>query len=149
MSLIDLTHIKSGDHLAIRQKYGVSDATHRLLVVERTTAEQVVCRDADGEAGEWRFLKSTGKQIGEQYRYAEIATPELVAEVRKAQATQARLRAARLSLDDLEGKHLHQLKLSVEQVEALAKAWTDIKAMGTAAVTAADSQNSTTCGQPL
>lgn len=39
--------------------------------------------------------------------------------------------AARAKLNDLEGKHLHQLKLTLEQTEALAAAWTEIKAMKT------------------
>lgn len=147
MRPISLVDVKHGDQLAIRQKFGASDVTHRLLVVERTTAEQVVCRDAGGQAGEWRFLKSTGKQLGEQYRYAEIATPELIASLQE-QADTARRRSIAFGVAyEITSRALHELTLP--QIEALAKAWTDIKAMGAAAVNVDDLQVSAGCDQQL
>lgn len=149
MSCVSLAHVKDGDYLALRNKFGTSDVTHRLLVVERTTASQVICRDAHGQCGErrFRFLKSNGKQLGEQYRYAEIATPELIASLQD-QADTARRRYIAFGIaNQITSKALHELTLP--QIEALAKAWTDIKAMGTATADAAESQAPSPCGQPI
>lgn len=131
MRQVDLSHIKVGDKLALseRNRWQEHAPTHRLLIVERVTATQVCCLNAHGGGGEWRFRKSDGKQIGENYRYAEIVTPDLAADIDAKQNAYLRDRAARNLLNDLEGKHLHQLKLTLEQTEALAMAWTAIKAM--------------------
>lgn len=133
MTRIDLTNVKTGDSLAIRLTSRGSDLSHRLLIVDRLTDTQVICRDARGQFGEVRFRKSDGKQIGEEYRYAELGTPELIASVQHQAEQVQRRQLARDALSDLEGKHLHQLKLSIEQLEALAKAWREIKAMQLAA----------------
>lgn len=128
-----LTNIKVGDLLAVRNtgnRWNKYSPKHKLLIVERITATQVCCR-ADTGLGEFRFRKSDGKQVGESYTYAEIATPELIDGVRSDAAKMERNMAARAKLNDLEGKHLHQLKLTLEQTEALAAAWTEIKAMKT------------------
>lgn len=132
MKPIDLTHIAIGDMLALAEPSTGSWApsvSHRLLVVERVTATQVCCTDDRNYFGEWRFRKSDGKLIGRNYKWAEIATPELIASIKAQRDAVERHKKAREALGDLEGKHLHQLKLNLEQIEALAKAWTEIKAM--------------------
>lgn len=132
----NLTHITVGDKLAIEnpaRRVNSYEPSHIILVVDRESATQVACRRANGLGGEWRFRKSDGKQIGENYRYAEIATPELLAKVAEQTERQARELSARTALNDLSGKHLHQLHLTLEQTEALAKAWAEIKAMKPAA----------------
>lgn len=130
-----LTETKVGDMLALGESptWDKVAPRHRLLIVERLTASQVCCRDEQGGAGEWRFRKSDGKLIGHHYRYAQAATPELVAATKAARAMHERIRVAKRDLSDLECKPLHQLNLNIEQLEALAKAWTDIKAMRPAA----------------
>lgn len=133
---VDLTKIKVGDMLAVRvtnPQWNQHTPRHKLLVVERITAAQVCCRDERGGSAEWRFRKADGKQIGESYTFAEIATPELIEEVRAAFARTRRLMGARAKLNDLDGARLHRLNLTLEQTEALAKAWTEIKAMVPAA----------------
>lgn len=130
----DLTNIKVGDLLAVRDtsnRWNRHSPKHKLLIVERTTATQVCCRP-ETSRGEFRFRKSDGRQIGKIYAYAEIATPELIDEVRADIARMSRDMAARAQLNDLAGKELHQLNLTLEQTEALAMAWTAIKAMKTA-----------------
>ena len=131
----DLSNIKVGDLLAVRDKshrWNQYGPKHKLLIVERITAAQVCCRTESG-LGEYRFRKSDGKQVGDSYNGAEVATPELIEEVRADAARMSRDMAARAQLNDLAGKELHQLKLTLEQTEALAKAWTEIKAMKPAA----------------
>lgn len=132
---VDLTHIKTGDMLALAEPnrgFGDFRVTHRLLIVDRTTNNQVVCRDEAGFSGEWRFRKSDGKQVGQDYSHAELGTPELIARVRAQREVAKRASTARFALNDLEGKHLHQLNLTIGQLEALAMAWTAIKAMKSA-----------------
>ncbi len=126
----DLTKTLPGDTLAIRQtKSWSAGADYLLLLVVRCTDTQVICTNKNTHAGEWRFRRKDGKRIGEHYQYAEIATPELIAKIQHQAELAARNLAARQQLNDLEGKHLHQLKLTLEQTEALAMAWTAIKAM--------------------
>lgn len=132
MRKIDLTNIAIGDMLALAESSNgcwTPRVSHRLLIVNRVTATQVCCFNEQGGTGEWRFRKSDGKMIGQHYTYAEIASPDLIASVMAQRAVSARHEKARKALDGLEGKYLHQLKLSLEQIEALAKAWAEIKAM--------------------
>jgi len=131
--MIDLSNIKVGDKLALREKssgWGYYSISHRILVVDRITATQVLCVNEQGGSGEWRFRKSDGKEIGENYSHAELATDELLSSVNEQRSRLARHLAARRKLNDLEGKHLHQLDLTLEQTEALANAWLEVKAMG-------------------
>lgn len=132
----NLENIKVGDMLAVREKgnsWREYAPTHKILIVDRITATQVCCSNEQGGSGEWRFRKSDGKQIGESCSYAEIPTQELLDKVQATTKLQARNQAARLQLMDLAGKELHQLKLTLEQTEALAVAWTAVKAMKPAA----------------
>lgn len=131
--MANLDEVKVGDKLALRKK-GSSwsnefAVTNRILVVSRITKTQVLCRGASGGTHEWRFRKSDGKEIGEDYSYAEIATDELIAENTAQHARAARDNAARAALSDLDGRYIYQLGLTLEQKEALAKAWVEIKAM--------------------
>lgn len=129
---VDLTHIKLGDKLALPQRYrglGELAISHRLLEVDLITPTQVGCTDAISRTGSWRFRKKDGKQVGEGYVYAEIATPELIESLERQRSNRRRDLKARSMLCDLEGKYLHNLMLTLEQKEALAMAWTAIKAM--------------------
>lgn len=131
--MIDLSNIKVGDKLAMREKgsgWGRYSISHRILVVERVTATQVVCLNENGGGREIRFRKSDGREIGESYSYAEPATEELLSSINEQRSRLARHLAASRELSDLEGKHLHQLNLTLGQTEALAKAWLEVKAMG-------------------
>lgn len=131
---VDLSNIKVGDMLAIRNRnrWDRDAPTHQMLSVIRITTTQVCCRpDSRFLKAELKFRKSDGKQVGEDYVFAEIATPELIASTRAARERQERNQAAHHTLRDLDGKRLHQLKLTLEQTEALAAAWTAIKAMKT------------------
>lgn len=122
---INLDHIKVGDKLALRNKNVSWDKfaiTHRILLVDRVTATQV-------SAGNVRFRKADGKVLGEDYVYTEEVTDGMIAMLAEQHSRRSRDQAARALLNDLEGKHLHQLHLTLEQTEALARAWTDIKAM--------------------
>ena len=133
---VDLTNIKVGDKLAIRVKgssWSKFPISHHILVVDRETDTQVVCVSERNGGGEWRFRKLDGKQIGEDYSHAELATDELIAKIHEQYALSQRDSVARRALSDLEGKPLHKLDLTLEQTEALAKAWTEIKAMKVAA----------------
>lgn len=130
--MADLSSVKVGDKLALRVKGSNWESyvpTHRILIVERVTATQVGCRNALGGSGEWRFRKSDGKEVGEDYSYAEIATQELLDAQDALRAKRNRFTAACAQLNNLFGKERHQLKLSLEQLEALAKAWVDVQAL--------------------
>ena len=123
----DLTHIKVRDILATRRhddrgRYPVS---HRILVVEKLTATQVVCCEITAGRSEWRFNRGTGRKIGSSSSLdnAVIATPELLREHQQQREAANRGMRAEADLIDLFGKQPHQLKLSLEQTEALAKAW--------------------------
>lgn len=128
----DLTHIKVGDKLALKElgsRTNCFAVDHRILVVSRLTATQACCVDVRGFGGEWRFRLSDGKEIGEGYSHAEIATPQILAKNEAQLDAANRLRSAESDLSDLFDKCAHQLKLSLEQTEALAKAWLEVKAM--------------------
>lgn len=144
---VNLQHIQVGEELAVRYRNSLSPVSHRLLIVDRLTALHVVCRDANGQAGEWRFLKATGKQVGEDFRYAEIATPELVASIKEQSLLGKRRREAMAVVNSINTQSINML--SVPQLEALAKAWQDIKAMDPAFAQGTGQQQSATCGHPI
>lgn len=129
----DLSNVQVGDKLALRNRRSQGEwftPPYRILVVERITATQVGCRDERGGSGEWRFRKSDGKQFGENYVHAEIATNEVLAAVALHVNHYKRRTEAQNKLKDLIGKEYHQLGLSLEQIEALAKAWEEVKSIG-------------------
>jgi hypothetical protein len=99
-----------------------------MLTVTRTTATQVVTKDERGHY-EVRFRIEDGKQVGTSYTYAVEVTPELLAEHTKQTEELARWRAAEKATDDLIGSPMHELKLTTDQLERLAAAWVEVKAM--------------------
>ena len=131
MRTVDLTNIKLGDTLAIRKRGSWRGVSYRLLIVDRITSTQVCCKNAEGGGGEWRFRKSDGKQIGEKCSYAQLGTPELIDQTNKQVEQERRRVAAFYAVSDLGNHVMHGL--SLEQLEALAMAWTAIKAMKPAA----------------
>lgn len=96
------------------------------FTVSRLTATQAI---AVGERGEIRVHLKNLRLVGQDYCYAAIATKAMQARHAAEVAELARWRAAWDATDDLIGKELHQLKLTTAQLEALADAWTKIKAM--------------------
>lgn len=104
--------------------------TQRLYTVSRLTATQAI---AVGEYGEIRVHLKNLRVVGEDYTYAAIATEALQAKHAAQVAEVARYSAASALVDDLIGRPMHQLKLTTKQLEALAKAWVEIKAMAPAA----------------
>ena len=125
--------IRPGTVLALRERNPISHwprISHDLYSVGRLTATQAI---AVGPRGEIRVrLKDLGV-VGEPYQRAAIATEEIQARHTAEQAELKRFRAAYQQTDDLIGRPLHQLKLSTDQLEALADAWVKIKAMTTTA----------------
>lgn len=99
---------------------------HNLYTVSRLTATQAI---AVGARGEIRVHLKNLRVVGQDYTYAAIASDELQAKHAAQVAELARFRAAGALVADLIGRHLHQLNLTTAQLEALAKAWVDIKAM--------------------
>ena len=122
--------IRPGTVLAVAERnHGIGHwpkVTQRLYTVSRLTATQAI---AVGERGELRVHLKNLRVVGEDYTYAAIATEALQAKHAAQVAELARFRAANALVADLIGKELHQLKLTTEQLEALAKAWVEIKAM--------------------
>lgn len=129
--MADLSNIKVGDQLAVRSKNGWDEfaPTHQILLVERVTLTQVACRHARGASTEVRFRRSDGKQIGEDYVYAEVPSQELLERLAETLRKRLRYTASIAVLHSLFGKERHQLKLSLEQMEALAAAWQNVQAM--------------------
>lgn len=133
---MNLTHLNPGDKIAIKSRdsnwRGVPRVSHEILTITKTTATQIVAKNQHGYY-EVRVRRDDGKKIGEDYVYAVEATPEMLAENDKQVAELNRWRAAKEATDDLIGKELHQLKLNTAQLERLAAAWAEIKAMGSEA----------------
>lgn len=123
-------NIRPGAVLAVAERsHGISHwpkVTNNLYTVSRLTATQAI---AVGAHGEIRVHLKNLRVVGEDYTYAAIASDELQARHAAQVAEVARYSAANKLVDDLIGRHLHQLKLTTEQLETLAKAWVKIKAM--------------------
>lgn len=100
--------------------------THSLWTVSRVTPTQAI---AASQRGEIRVRLEDLKVIGEDYTRAAIASEEMQAQHADQVQELSRFRAAVAATDDLIDRPLHQLKLSTAQMEALAKAWAEIKAM--------------------
>lgn len=126
----NLTHLKTGDKIAI-QRIGFSSHVPRvgcwILTISKITPKQIVA----GHPGkqQFRFLRETGKKVGEDYVYAVEATPEILAKHDQQLAELNRWTEAQRATFDLIDKDLHQLNLSTDQLERLAAAWAEIKAM--------------------
>lgn len=133
MSTNKFENVKVGDSLAVKSDsdWGCyPKIAHRIFGVTKRTTTQLV---AKLDRAEIRVRTSDGKILGENYKYAEIATPELLAQNKAEREQRERFAVAARACGDLIGKELHQLKLSVAQLERLAEAWSEIKAMGPAA----------------
>ncbi|WNO06013.1 hypothetical protein [Rhodoferax mekongensis] len=119
---MDLTGLKVGDYVAIPNRnshYNKLAITHSLKQIERVTGTQLVC-------GTYRIRRSDGHVIGETYRYAVIATPELIRENIEQTKTRDRWYAATRRCTPIEDA-LAKRKLTVEQMEKLADLYESFK----------------------
>jgi hypothetical protein len=132
---MNLTHLKPGDKIATANNTGWRSQSpaiaYELLTITRVTDSQVIAENQYFQQS--RFRRVDGKKVGDSYVFAVEATPYLLDEHAKQVAEVARWSAASKATDDLMGKHLHQLKLNTAQLERLAAAWAEVKAMGSAA----------------
>lgn len=122
--------IRPGTVLALNERNPLSyypQVTHSLWTVSRVTPTQAIVAS---QYGEIRVRLEDLKVIGKEYTRAAIASEEMQAQHAAQVQELSRFRAAVAQTDDLIDRPLHQLKLSTAQLEALAKAWTEIKAMG-------------------
>ena len=128
-----LTHIQVGDLIAETNKErNWGDAppiTQHLYRVTKRTPTQAEAVNVHHKHLTIRVRVSDGKIIGTDYSTAVFATPEIIAQHNAQVAALNRWREARSRLQDLEGRYLHQLRLTVEQMEVLAEAWERVKSM--------------------
>lgn len=141
----NLTHLKPGDYLATdNREYGSTPGRPRvsqtIWLIERETSTQL---HAVSSGRPITVRKSDGKVIGQNYASAVEATMEMREKHRAQVATLLRYRQANALVNDLLGKELHQLKLTTEQLEALADAWLKIKAMATTTPTTGEQNGNT------
>lgn len=129
---MNLAHIKNGDKLAIPCRRALSHVphfSHDIVTVHCVTATQLVGTWRNGT--EVRINRKNGNVIGrEYYPLAEEVTPGLLARHEAEVSEYQRWRVAFTNTSDLIGKELHQLKLTTAQLERLAAAWAEVKAMG-------------------
>lgn len=122
-------NIRPGTVLALNERSYVShypSVTHSLWTVSRVTPTQAI---AASQQGEIRVRLEDLKVVGKDYTRAAIASEEMQAEHAAQVQELSRFRAAAQATNDLIGRELHQLKLNTAQLEALAKAWAEIKSM--------------------
>ena len=125
--------ITPGTVLAVRQTDNTfltrnwPKVSHALYTVSRVTATQAI---AAGSSGEIRVRVKDMKVIGVDYTSATVADKRIQAEHAAQTNELARFKAAHRQTEDLVNcQLLYQLKLSTDQLEALAAAWVQIKAM--------------------
>ena len=127
--MIDL---KPGDLIAVpndeRPWAGIPVVSHRLYRVTRRTAAQAEAESIDTHRT-IRVRVKDGKVIGKDYTRAVVATPQIVEEHNDQVRTLKRWLDATKRLEDLDGKNIRRLGLSIEQMDALADAWDQIKGM--------------------
>lgn len=100
---------------------------HEIHTIVRTTPTQLI-------TDRGIRVRHDGRPVGGSYfNNFEVATPEMIAENEKQLAARERYRKAVASVDDLINRPLHHLKLTTEQLERLAEAWAEVKAMAPAA----------------
>jgi hypothetical protein len=130
---MNLNHIKPGDKLAVPERIGwVIDPrmTHVILTVQRTTATQAIAtRDDRPNSREVRVRLEDGRVIGENYIRAEAATAEMIAQHMEQMENLRRWRKAKEITQDLTGMPLHKLGLTTPQLERLAAARVEVKAV--------------------
>lgn len=128
-----LTHLNVGDYVATAgEREALSSfrpqITNHIWQIQKKTATQMTCQIVGGTR-EIRVRIIDGKIIGQNYRNAIEATPEIIAARNEQVRERNRYIKAESDLEDLIGKGLHLLKLNTAQIEALAEAWTKIKEM--------------------
>lgn len=133
---MNLNNLKVGDKIAIPSMGRSFSSTvpridYEIFAVTRKTQSLLFVEHQDGRLRRIRI--KDGKRIGDDYVYAVEATPELIAEHQSQVDELERYRQAASSLDDLMGRPLHRLALSLEQTERLADAWLEVKKMGVSA----------------
>lgn len=122
-------NIRPGTVLALSERNPLSHypkVTHSLWTVSRVTPTQAI---AASQRGEIRVRLKDLKVLGKDYTRAYIAGEKMQAENAAQVEEHARYRAAAQATYDLIGRPLHHLKLNTTQIEALARAWSEIKAM--------------------
>ena len=122
-------NIHTGTVLALKERSYISHyphVTHSLWIVTRVTQTQAI---AESRGEEMRVRLEDLKVVGKNYTRAAIASEEMQAEHADQVQELSRFRAAVKATDDLIGCELHDLNLSTAQLEAMAKAWGDIKLM--------------------
>lgn len=122
--------IRPGDALAVAERNrGIDNwpkISRSFYTASHPSANQAI---APGEYGKiYALLKDICVASKVRTRVA-ISTEKMQAERMGQAAELARLHAAYKATADLIGRELRQLKLTTEQLEALAKAWVEIKAM--------------------
>lgn len=138
----DLSHLKIGDHVAMppesRRQRG--DPTpyveHRLYQVTSKSPKQLRITNVHNASKVESVRQADGVVIGGRFReHAIEATPEIIERYQAQCAARARYNEALRGLTDLLGREQHQLKLTTAQLEHLARAWAEVKAMGETATT--------------
>lgn len=99
-----------------------------VYTITKRTPTQLVATPEEGFAI-IRARLSDGSVIGMRFTHAHPATPEILQKVAEQQAMRERYHEAGRVLDELFHKPLHLLKLSIPQMEKLAQAWVEVKAM--------------------
>lgn len=130
---MNLTHIQPGDLIAVpasntNRWTRTPLIEHEIYRVIKRTATQAKAIRINGSMTIC-IRVADGKVIGQDYTRAVEVTPELVA--RHCEQTDLRQRhlVAERALEDLEHPLIRR-KLTIDQLEALAEAWEQIKDMG-------------------
>ena len=127
-----LEHLNVGEKIARRNPYRYAYVTpcvdHEIHTITRKTPTQLI-------TDRGIRVRHDGRLVGgsSYFDIFEVATPEMIAENEKQLAARERYRKAVASVDDLINRPLHHLKLTTEQLERLAEAWAEVKAMAPAA----------------
>lgn len=124
--------VQVGDELYRRTKGGWYRGPKVLFelykVVRKTKTQLIVC--GQFLHSEIRVRIEDGRVIGDSsYEYMSVVTPEIRAKYEEQVSAFKRYRKAEAVCAELFMKGLDNLKLTVEQLEALGKAWTEIKVM--------------------
>lgn len=127
----NLKHLKEGDKIARKlHRHFYSSAPfveYEIRTIVRTTPTQLIT-DKNTR------VRHDGRMIGGSFFHVFCqATPEIITQTQQQLNELARYQKAVASVDDLIGLPLHRLNLSAKQLEHLAKAWVEVKAMAPAA----------------
>ena len=130
---MNLTHIQVGYLVAVPTFHAnrwtrTPQIEHEIYRVTKRTETQAQAETLTGRAT-IRIRVADGKVIGENYKRAIEATPELVARHEAQIEHRKRHLVAERKLEDLEQALLRRM-LTTVQLEAIAEAWEQVKAMG-------------------